>query len=218
MDELNKRPAIWRSALSLATVAVIGTALLSGVNALTETRIAEQERAVVLQQLAAVFDPGGYDNALQNDVFEFHDEIHFPGGQTVTAYRARKQGEPVALILKFAAVKGYNGNINLLAGIRTDGRLSGVRVVSHKETPGLGDLIESDKSDWLDQFPDRSLTDPPSAAWAVRRDGGDFDQFTGATISPRAVVEAVGKALDYYQNNADYLFEAASMIPDQEAK
>lgn len=208
---LNTGSNIWRSALSLAIVAIIGTALLSGVNNLTAGRIAEQERRVVLEQLGQVVSPEKYDNSLQNDFIRFQDERFFPRQQTVTAYRARKQGEPVAVILRFAAVDGYNGNIDLLTGINSDGTLSGVRVSSHKETPGLGDFIEIEKSDWVNQFEGLSLQKPAASGWAVKRDGGQFDQFTGATITPRAVVEAVQLALDYYQANQQQLFDQATL-------
>jgi electron transport complex protein RnfG len=204
---------IWRSALSLALVALLGTALLSGVNRLTAGRIAEQERRAVLRTLGQVVDPARYDNALQDDVISFRDELHFPRGQTVTAYRARSEGRPEALILKFAAVNGYNGRIQLLVGINPDGSLSGVRVTSHQETPGLGDFIEIEKSGWVTAFTGKSLRNPEPDGWAVRRDGGEFDQFTGATITPRAVVDAVAAALLYYQANAAALFETPSQGP-----
>jgi len=210
---LTVKQGIWRSALSLAAVAVLGTALLSAVHGLTADRIAEQERRVVLQQLGQVVNADRYDNALQNDVISFRDEQYFPQGQTVTVYRARKQGEPAALILKFAAVNGYNGKIHLLAGINQDGSLTGVRISSHKETPGLGDFVEIEKSDWVTGFAGKSLQNPGKNGWAVKRDGGVFDQFTGATITPRAVVEAVELALQYYRANAEALFAA----PTQES-
>ena len=172
-----------RSAASLGLVAVIGTTLLSGVNRLTATRIAEQERRVVLEQLGQIIHPDRYDNALQNDWFIFSDEAHFPQGQQVVAYRARRGDQPVAVILRFAAVEGYNGHIDLLLGIEADGRVAGVRVTSHRETPGLGDAIEADKSDWILAFDGTSLGQPARSDWNVRRDGGAFDQFTGATIT-----------------------------------
>ena len=113
------------------------------------------------------------------------------------------------MVLKFNAVDGYNGNITLLAGINRDGSLRGVRVVSHKETPGLGDAIEAEKSDWIRAFSGRSLRDPAAEQWTVQRDGGEFDQFTGATITPRAVVNAVRMALEYYEANRGRLFDSA---------
>jgi electron transport complex protein RnfG len=196
-----------RSAASLATVAIIGTTLLAGVNELTAERIAEQERRVVLEQLGQIISPDRYDNRLQEDLIVVEDESYFPRGQSVTVYRARQDGEPTALVMKLAAVNGYNGMIRLLVGINADGSLSGVRVASHKETPGLGDAIEIERSDWVLGFNQRSLQDPSNPGWAVKRDGGKFDQFTGATITPRAVVEAVRLALEYYQRNQALLFE-----------
>jgi electron transport complex protein RnfG len=197
---------IIRSAAALGLVAVIGTVLLTGVQRLTADRIAEQERRVVREQLAQILSPDLYDNSPQDDAITVFDETRFPRGQAVTAYRARRAGEAVAVILRFRAVDGYNGDIHLLAGIRSDGRLAGVRVVSHRETPGLGDGIEAEKSDWVLGFDGRSLADPAPEDWTVRRDGGGFDQFTGATVTPRAVVAAVRMALEYFEQNRTELF------------
>ena len=202
-------PAL-RSAAALGLVAIIGTALLAGVHHLTADRIAAQERRAVLEQLQEIIPADRYDNALQDDWISFTDEAHFPRGQQVIAYRARRDGLPVAVILRFAAVNGYNGPIHLLAGIEADGSLAGVRVTSHRETPGLGDPIELARSDWIRSFDGRSLRSPGPQGWRVRRDGGEFDQFTGATITPRAIVEAVRLALDYYAANRRTLFEAAA--------
>jgi electron transport complex protein RnfG len=201
---------VLRSAASLGLVAIAGTSLLAGVHYLTADRIAEQERRAVLEQLHEIIPAGRYDNALQDDWISFTDEAHFPRGQQVLAYRARRDGQPVAVILRFAAVNGYNGPIQLLAGIEADGSLAGVRVTSHRETPGLGDAIEAERSAWIRSFDGRSLRSPRPESWSVRRDGGEFDQFTGATITPRAVVEAVRMALDYYAGNRQALFEAAA--------
>ena len=200
---------IIRSAAALGLVAIAGTSLLTGVDFLTADRIAAQERRVILEQLGQII-PQQYDNQLLDDRFSFRNESYFPNGQEVIAYRARLQGEPRALVLKFNAVKGYNGNITLLAGINTDGSLRGVRIISHKETPGLGDAIEIEKSDWALDFSGKSLNDPEPDKWAVKRDGGEFDQFTGATITPRAVVDAVRLALEYFEAHREYLFDTAA--------
>ena len=199
---------LMRSAASLATVAIIGTTLLTGVNELTAERIAEQERRVVLEQLSQIIKPERYDNRLQEDRIVIEDEFYFPHGQSVTVYRARQGGKPAALVMKLAAVNGYNGTIRLLVGVNADGSLRGVRVTSHKETPGLGDAIEIERSDWVLGLNQRSLQDPSASGWAVKRDGGKFDQFTGATITPRAVVEAVRMVLEYFQKNQVFLFES----------
>jgi electron transport complex protein RnfG len=199
--------SVIRSAAALGLVAIIGTALLTVVHHLTAERIEAEERRVVQQQLGQILPADSYDNVLLDDRFSFSDTAWFSRGQTVTAYRARKQGQAVAVILRFKAVDGYNGDIHLLAGIRVDGSLSGVRVISHKETPGLGDAIEAEKSNWVLGFNGKSLFSPSERSWTVKKDGGQFDQFTGATITPRAVVNAVHSALEYFESASDTLFE-----------
>jgi len=209
---------IFRSAASLALVAVMGTTLLAGVNRLTEERIAEQEKRAILDQLGQLISPDLYNNELQQDLFSFQDDLYFPRGQTVFTYRARLDGKAVAVVLKIAAVNGYNGKINLLVGINENGTLCGVRVTFHKETPGLGDAIEVERGDWILGFFGRALGNPPPDEWAVKRDGGEFDQFTGATITPRAVVEAVRLALEYYADHKSFLFESPAESDPGEKK
>lgn len=196
----------WRSALALGLVAVIGTALLAGVNQLTRERIEAQERRFVLEQLEQLVSADRYDNAMHEDQISLAAVAGFATGQEITVYRARMAGEPVAVIMKLTTGEGYNGRIGLLVAINADGSLSGVRVTSHKETPGLGDGIELAKSDWILGFNGRSLQHPAPADWAVQRDGGAFDQFTGATITPRAVVKAVRNSLEYFSTHRDALF------------
>lgn len=204
---------VWRTALTLGLVALAGTALLAGVNQWTRPRIAEQERRAVLQQLEALIPSDRYDNALHDDQYAFSAGDGLFPGQTITVYRARLQGVPVAAVLKLAAPDGYNGNIHLLVGINFDGTLTGVRVTSHKETPGLGDALETARSDWILGFKGRSLQDPLPAGWAVKKDGGEFDQFTGATITPRAVVKAVRQAQELFAQRRDELFAHGSDEP-----
>ena len=121
-------------------------------------------------------------------------------------YRARLAGHPVAAIIESVAPDGYSGSIRLLVGVTPDGRLLGVRVLQHHETPGLGDAIEERRSDWIRSFEGRSLRDPPLARWKVRKDGGDFDQLTGATMTPRAVVAAVRNTMLFVQRQGPALF------------
>jgi len=128
--------------------------------------------------------------------------------------RAFKQQQLVAIIAAPTAPDGYNGSIKLLVAIRQNGDLMGVRVVAHQETPGLGDAIDSNKSNWIYSFNGRSLNNPELIDWKVKRDGGHFDQFTGATITPRAVVKMVLKTLQYYQANQTTL--ASNAIPPNE--
>jgi len=196
-----------RNAALLGLIAVLGTALLASIYALTADRIAEQQRRAVLAQLNQVLPVSAYDNALQNDLIEVREPDWFKSDAPVRIYRARLGGQPAAAILDLVAPDGYNGDIRLLVAIHVDGMISGVRVIEHRETPGLGDPIERRRSDWITRFEGRSLYDTPSPAWAVKRDGGVFEQFTGATISPRAVVEAVHRALAYFGANQATLFE-----------
>jgi electron transport complex protein RnfG len=205
-QDLPKPGPAWRNALTLGLAAMMGAGLLAGVNQLTRQRIENQERRAALVQLGQLLPPGRYDNALQEDSYSFRDTAWFPSGQTITVYRARMGAEPAAAIFRLAATDGYNGDINLLIGINLDGSLTGVRVLSHKETPGLGDPIETSRSNWILQFSGRSLSNPGKNGWAVKIDGGEFDQFTGATITPRAVVKAVRMTLEYFAANKNLVF------------
>ncbi|MEJ8567392.1 electron transport complex subunit RsxG [Elongatibacter sediminis] len=197
---------IWRSAAALGLIAVLGTGVLALVHEVTRERIAEQEQRTMSRQLNEILDRRSYDNSLHEDVVTVRDATAFPGGQTVRVYRARRDGEPVAAVLWLGAPDGYNGWIDLLVGVTWDGVVTGVRVTWHNETPGLGDGIETARSDWVHAFAGRSLSDPPPARWKVRKEGGDFDQFTGATITPRAVVNAVARALAWFGEHRDTLF------------
>jgi electron transport complex protein RnfG len=199
-----------RSSVLLGLIALLGTALLAGVNELTHERILEQEKRRVLQQLNAIVPTALYNNDLLEDVIEIKDEVSFRHPAAVTVYRARMDGQPVAVMMLVTAPDGYNGDIRLLAGIDASGTVIGVRVVSHRETPGLGDPIEAEKSDWILGFANKSLRNPETGGWAVKRDGGQFDQFTGATISPRAVVRTIHNTLLYFAANRQMLFETPS--------
>lgn len=124
------------------------------------------------------------------------------------AWQARQNDQPVAVVLEATAPDGYSGKINMLIGVTADGKLSGVRVVSHKETPGLGDYIELAKSEWIHLFDGKSLTQPDETGWKVKKDGGQFDYMAGATITPRAVIKAVHHALKYVDLHRNELFAA----------
>ncbi len=205
-----------RSGVLLGLIAVLGTALLAGVNALTHERIVEQEKLRVLQQLNAVVSTDSYNNDLLDDKIEISNEGYFRHPAPVVVYRARMDDRPVAVLMIVTAPDGYNGDIRLLTAIDTKGRVLGVRVISHRETPGLGDPIEIERSDWILGFTGKSLLNPQGKSWAVKRDGGKFDQFTGATISPRAVVKAVHSTLLYFKANQKSLFETASNTAKQD--
>jgi electron transport complex protein RnfG len=190
----------------LLVFALIGTALVSYTYVNTRERIAANERATLLRQLHRLITPDQHDNVLLDDAIAVHDERLLGTREPVMVYRALKNGAPVALVIAAVAPNGYSGPIRLLVGINADGTLSGVRVVAHHETPGLGDGIEEERSDWIHGFTGASLEKPPLDRWRVRKDGGDFDQLTGATITPRAVVQAVRNALIYYRQHKEALF------------
>ena len=203
-----------RSGVLLGLIALLGTALLAGVNALTHDRILEQEKLRTMQQLNSVVAVGSYDNDLLTDKIELSNEAYFRHPEPVTVYRARMDDKPVAALMIVTAPDGYNGDIRILIAIDVSGTVLGVRVISHRETPGLGDPIEIERSDWILSFNDKSLLNPRDEGWAVKRDGGDFDQFTGATITPRAVVKAVHNTLLYFKANNKVLFETASTLAE----
>ncbi|NRB71021.1 MAG: electron transport complex subunit RsxG [Xanthomonadales bacterium] len=198
--------AFWRSGLLLGLIALLGVALLVGVHDLTRARIAEQEHQLMMQQLSEVLPRSYYDNDLVSDVTTLTDRGAFGHDRPIRIFRARREGQPSAVIMEVVAPDGYNGDIRLLAGIDRDNTITGVRVVSHRETPGLGDPIERRRSDWIESFRGRSLQDPSLERWTVRSEGGDFEQFTGATITPRAVVHALARALAYHEQRSDKIF------------
>jgi Na+-translocating ferredoxin:NAD+ oxidoreductase subunit G len=196
-----------KSALTLAIVAAVLAALLVLVASFTRERIASNEQAWIKQRLDALVAPETHDNDLLADSIAVTAPDLLGSAQPVRIYRARRAGTPVAAVLRPIAPDGYRGAIELLVAIGQDGRLIGVQVIRHEETPGLGDAFESRDVHWLDRLRGRSLTDPPPQRWTVRRDGGDFDAFTGATITPRAIVKAVRNALEYYQRNSQRIFD-----------
>ena len=195
------------SALLLGGFAVIGTAMVALSHEATAERIAANHRARLLKSLHLLVTPEMHDNDLVTDMITVTDKELLGTDKPVRVWRARKDGKPVAVIINSVAPDGYNGRIELLVAIRQDGTLLGVRVISHHETPGLGDAIEAEKSNWIHSFDNHSLKDPDPKHWKVKRDGGVFDQFTGATITPRAVVKAVYRTLVYFEKHRDELFD-----------
>ncbi|WP_297529287.1 electron transport complex subunit RsxG [Thiohalobacter sp.] len=206
--------------LFLFLFAAIGTGMVAYTYDATRERIHENERLALLRHIHQIINPERHDNDLFHDTIQVVDPNLLGTDEPVTVYRARMGGHPVAVVMTPVAPDGYNGSIRLLVGIDVNGRITGVRVLSHRETPGLGDAIEADRSDWILGFEGRSLNDPPESQWAVKRDGGVFDQFTGATITPRAVVKAVKRALIYFEQHREALFAAPASantetIPDE---
>lgn len=194
---------IKKNALILTIFAVTCTALVGTVNFLTKDIIATQQQQELLKTLYQVIPADRLDNDLANDCQFIQDKDLLGSPEQQTAYIARKNNIPVAVAITTVAPDGYSGKINLLVAINMDGSLSGVRIVHHNETPGLGDKVDVRRSDWVHAFDGKILTDENSSRWSVKKDGGMFDQFTGATITPRAVVKAVKNTLFYFNANKD---------------
>lgn len=194
-----------RLAILLGLISLVGISLVALIFHLSKAKIADNQRAAMLQNLQQVLPASLYDNDIVNDTIEVTDSLLGTLSPS-TIYRARNNGKPVAVVIASATPEGYSGKIALLVAIKIDGTLAGVRVISHQETPGLGDKIEIGRSNWILSFEHLSLTRLALSDWAVKRDGGYFDQFSGATITPRAVVKAVKNTLRYYQNHQTELF------------
>ncbi len=186
--------------------AVAGTTFVALTEFSTRSAIADNERALLLRNLYALLPAERLDNDIASDSLQLAASPLLGTEQTSLVYRARLGGEPVAAVFNSIAPNGYSGRIHLLVGVWVDGSIAGVRVVKHAETPGLGDGIEIRKSPWITGFDGRSLQNPAEDGWKVKRDGGVFDQLTGATITPRAVIDAVRNTLLYYRSNADMIF------------
>ena len=199
--------AMKKSAMLLGFYAFIGVLFVATANLVTRDQIAENQRLMLQKKWNEVLDVSRYSNDLNVDHKVISaEEMGLPYDSTVYLARS-KNSEPVAAIFRVTTLQGYSGAITLLVAVNySDQHLTGVRVVKHKETPGLGDKIEVAKGDWILGFKGKFLTNPESKSWAVKRDGGEFDQFTGATITPRAIVGLVEDVLLYTHKNMQSLF------------
>ncbi len=200
----------------LGGFAIVGSALVSLTYEGTEERIEEAHKEALLRSLHELVTPEQSDNDLYHDVIEVTDKVLLGSEKPIRIYRARKADKPVAALLTPVAPNGYGGAIQLLVAINYDGTLAGVRVLQHHETPGLGDDIEATRSNWILGFNGHSLDSLNEQQWRVKKDGGVFDQFTGATITPRAVVQAVYRSLNYYQANREAVFSTSSLPREAE--
>lgn len=202
--------SITRNSVLLALFAVCTTVLISGTYLLTRDRIALEKRHAEERALLEIVPRDRHDNSMLDDVIPVGPAAAgLKLAEDKRIYLARQNGEVVTAIVPVTAPDGYTGAIDLVVGVNRDGSIAGVRVLSHRETPGLGDKIDLKKTDWILGFDGRSLGNPEPARWAVRKDKGDFDQFTGATITPRAVVAATLRGLQYADANRQRLFEGA---------
>ncbi len=206
------------TALLLTLFSAVGAAIVGLTFSQTVDDIKYNEKRTLLRKLNNIVPADAYNNDLLLDTLIIKPQELLGTDEDTLVYRARNNDENVAVVFSSIAPNGYNGPINLLVGVYADGRLAGVRVVKHRETPGLGDAVSVTHSNWILDFDNRSLTDPVAKQWKVKRDGGIFDQFTGATITPRAVVEAVHNALIYFDNNQAQLFSKKSQTSNTATK
>ncbi|WP_299013635.1 electron transport complex subunit RsxG [uncultured Photobacterium sp.] len=190
----------------LAIFALLATSLVSVTHLLTEDRIQEQQQKELLKVLNQVIPADSHDNEIYKSCTLVTSEQYLGTPEAMPAYLAEKEGKVSGVAIEAIAPDGYNGAIKLIVGLNTDGVVTGVRILNHNETPGLGDKIDTRITDWIYSFTGKKLNDEKDTSWAVRKDGGDFDQFTGATITPRAVVGAVKNVSLYYQRHQQKLF------------
>lgn len=201
--------SISKNSLLLATFALVTTALLAFTAEFTKAPIAKSEREAQQKALFEVIPRTRHNNDMLSDTIPVPESawagLGLKSGGDI--YVARHTDETIAVIIPAVAPDGYSGSVRMIVGINADGTIAGVRVIDHKETPGLGDKIDLKKSPWVLSFNGKSLTSPASAAWKVKKDGGEFDQFAGATITPRAVVNQVRRVLEFADAHRDELFK-----------
>lgn len=209
--------AIMRNSIGLSLFAVFTAGLIAISYSATQERAAANADAYAARTLYELVPESRFDRPIeQQDVSLLEHRDQLTGVSTLNlrsdrpGFRAILDGEVNAVVLPVTSTDGYTGDIDLLIAVTEDGTLLGVRVVAHQETPGLGDPIEADRSDWILQFDGTSLSMPAPEQWAVRKDGGDFDQLTGATITPRAVVAAVKAGLNFFADNREWLLTPPS--------
>lgn len=195
--------------LLVAAIAVVAAVLVTASWELSFERIAANERVRLLASLSSVLDPDLLDRDLDPVLITVEDPERLGTDEPVEVFVPMDGGRPIAAIFASIAPDGYNAPIDLLIGIDfSSGSITGVRVVNHRETPGLGDLIDIEKSDWILQFDGKLVDDPPATAWAVTKEDGVFDSMTGATVTPRAVIGAVHNTLLYFRDQRDALMTA----------
>jgi len=197
------------TATLLAAFAIAGTAIVALIYQNTKDKVAQNKRDYTLGKLHELITVDQHDNDIEGDTIFVNDPV-LGTKNNVLVYRARKNNNPVAAIIQSTAPDGYSGSIEMLVAINYNGTLMGVRVVAHKETPGLGDAIDARKSEWINQFGGNSLENTQKEKWKVKRDGGKFDQITSATITSRAVVKGIYNTLNYYKQNRNSLFKQAN--------
>ncbi len=196
-----------QTAINLVFFSVLGTAVLASTFFMTHDAIVKSEEGEKLKLIMQIVPHDLFDNDIIQDKLVIAADPLLGNDDSTVAYRARLNGEPSAVVLEAVAPDGYSGKIALILAVRANGELAGVRVVSHKETPGLGDYIDIQKSPWITGFDGKSREVYKDADWKVKKDGGQFDQFSGATITPRAVVGGIRQGLEFFAANSSRMME-----------
>ena len=202
--------SIIKTGLTLAVIAAICTALVALTFQATRERIVANEKALLEQSLQPALAGTFYDSGVSESRLVLPSPHGLPGNEPAVVYRVFAEGEPVAALFAVTARDGFSGPIRILVGIAVDGTVTGVRILRHRETPGLGDKIESARSDWIFQFDGHSMGDPVATGWAIEIDGGEFDQLTGASITPRAIIKAIRDTLNYFETHQGAIFLSES--------
>lgn len=208
-------PSVLKSGATLAFIAAVCTALVAATYQVTADRIAANEKALLEQSLQPAIGGLMFEGSVSESRLDIQPPHELPGNDTAVVYRLYSGEEPVGALFAVTAPDGFSGPIRVLVGVAADGSVSGVRILQHRETPGYGDSIASTRSDWVYQFNGRSLGDPVVGQWHLRVDGGQFDQLTGASITPRAVLKAIRGVLVYFEANRDALFAMPATEEEQ---
>jgi len=213
--------SITKNSLILGAFALVTAGILAVTHINTKDKIAKAERKAAQAALLEILPANTHDNDLLTDTWLIPESmasgLNIPTPAKI--HIARQNGISNAVIIPSIASDGYSGDIKFIVGVKKSGQIAGVRVLSHKETPGLGDKVDLKKSNWILSFDNKSLANPTIEHWKVKKDGGKFDQFTGATITPRAVVQQVAKTLKFFEDNQSAIFSNITHnIEDQPAK
>jgi len=200
--------AVLKSGVTLAAIGAVCAALVAITYSLTSERIAANEKAWLEKSLEPALAGLTFEGSVSESMLVIRTPHDLPGPDDVIIYRVYADDLPVAALFAVTARDGYAGAIRVLVGIEYDGTITGIRILEHRETPGLGDKIVASRSDWVFQFDGRSLGDPMLENWALKRDGGEFDQLTGASVTPRAVIRVTKETLIYFAAHRDEIFSA----------
>lgn len=201
---------VLKSGVTLAAIGAVCAALVAITYSLTSERIAANEQAWLEKSLEPALAGLTFEGSVSESMLVIRTPHDLPGPDDVIIYRVYADEHPVAALFTVTARDGYAGAIRVLIGIEYDGTITGIRILEHRETPGLGDKIVSSRSDWVYQFDGRSLGDPRLEEWAIKRDGGEFDQLTGASVTPRAVIKVAKETLIYFAAHRDEIFSASA--------